>query len=130
MADSDARLAVVADDNDDARMLVSSAARRLGFAVREASSGSELLGCVRDAWAHDEKVALVISDIGMPEGDGIDVTRTLLASNPQLHVVLMTAFGDQATVKRAREAGALHVLRKPFSLAALDKVLEELPGVE
>jgi two-component system response regulator FlrC len=68
-------------------------------------------------------VTLVVSDIGMPECDGIAATRQLLRSRPELTIVLMTAFGDQATFKRAMASGAQHVLRKPFSLAVLKTLI-------
>jgi CheY-like chemotaxis protein len=118
-----ARLAIVADDNEDARTLVADAARRVGFTVIEAVDGRELVASVRASWARAEDVAVVIADIGMPEIDGIDAIRQLLETEPELIAVIMTAFGDQATVKRARQAGALHVLRKPFPLASLEQVL-------
>lgn len=123
-------IAVVADDDEDARGLVAGVARKLGLRVIEASDGIHLLTCVRDVWQHDEKVMLVISDIGMPQCDGIQATQELLRSEPSLPVVLMTAFSDQATVKSAKASGALLVLRKPFSLSALEKVIAEVQARE
>jgi CheY-like chemotaxis protein len=118
-------LAVVADDDDDARELVAGRARMLGLRVVEACDGAHLLSCVRALWRDDENVTLVISDIGMRECDGIEATYQLLLSHPALPILLMTAFGDQLTVRRAKESGARDVLRKPFSLALLEKLILE-----
>jgi CheY-like chemotaxis protein len=114
---------VVADDDDDARALVANLLRQLGLKVCEVSDGAQLLARVQAQGQGDEDVTLVVSDIGMPECDGIAATRQLLCSRPKLKIVLMTAFGDQTTFKRARESGAQHVLRKPFSLAALETLI-------
>lgn len=123
-------LAVVADDDEDARTLVASLLRQLGLQVVEVCDGSELITRVHELIRGDEEVTLVISDIGMPECDGIAATHALLESYPSLTVVLMTAFGDQATFKLAMTSGAQHVLRKPFSLGALEALIERLraPG--
>jgi CheY-like chemotaxis protein len=116
-------ISVVADDDDDARALVANLLRRLGSNVFEVSDGAQLLARVRALADADAQVNLVISDIGMPECDGIAATQQLLRSDPRLTVVLMTAFADQATVKRAIASGARHVLRKPFSLTALEELV-------
>lgn len=117
---------VVADDDDDARALVANLLRQLGLKVCEVSDGAQLLARVHQLGGGDEEVTLVVSDIGMPECDGISATQQLLGSYPTLTVVLMTAFGDQATFKRARASGAQHVLRKPFSLSALEALIVRL----
>jgi CheY-like chemotaxis protein len=115
--------AVVADDDDDARALVVALVRRRGFHVIEAKDGADLLREVSALLDRNERVELVISDIGMPSCDGIEAAEQLLQREPSLFLILMTAFGDQATVRRAREAGARHVLRKPFALATLEQLL-------
>lgn len=122
----DTGLAVVADDDDDARALVANLLRHLGLQVFEACDGSELIARVHELVGGDEEVTLVISDIGMPECDGIAATHALLRSYPSLTVVLMTAFADQATFKLAMASGAQHVLRKPFSLTALEALIDRL----
>jgi two-component system response regulator (stage 0 sporulation protein F) len=123
------RLVLVAENDDDARSLVVSAVRELGFAVVEARDGQELLEHADQLRATQQPIALVLSDIGMPRCDGIEAARSLLSDAPQLRVVLMTAFGDAATLKRAKLVGAKHVLRKPFSLSSLQDVIVAFAAV-
>jgi CheY-like chemotaxis protein len=119
-------LVVVADDDEDARTLVADAVRKLGLSVSEATDGCQVLEHAEAIWQRGEEVALVISDIGMPQCDGIEATRKLLRIRAGLPVLLMTAFSDQATVKKAMASGARHVLRKPFSLTVLDQAIRDL----
>ena len=64
--------------------------------------------CVRDAvrCAADETVDVVAMDVGLPDGDGIDATRRVLAARPDLAVLMVTMTDDQDTVARALRAGA------------------------
>ncbi len=64
--------------------------------------------CVRDAvrCAADETVDVVAMDVGLPDGDGIDATRRVLAARPGLAVLMVTMTDDQDTVARALRAGA------------------------
>ena len=64
--------------------------------------------CVREAvrCAADETVDVVAMDVGLPDGDGIDATRRILATRPGLAVLMVTMTDDQDTVARALRAGA------------------------
>lgn len=69
--------------------------------VGEAGSGLEALDVMADAAAD-----VVLMDVSMPELDGIAATEQLLARHPDLRVVVITLFDDDATVARALRAGA------------------------
>lgn len=113
------KIVVVAENDEDARDLVVGAIRSLGFQVVEAGRGDDLLDLTCELLDDAQDVSLVVSDIGMPGCDGIEAARQLRARAPTLPIVLMTAFADPAVHRRAREAGARELLRKPFSLSAL-----------
>ncbi|MCA9586167.1 MAG: response regulator [Myxococcales bacterium] len=115
--------AFVADDDDDACALVANALRRAGFEVHQAHNGHELLACFKE---HATARALVVSDIGMPECDGIEATIAVKKLAPQAVIVLVTAFVDQATAVVARDAGAAVVLHKPLDLRALLRTVHAL----
>ena len=116
-------LAVVADDDDDARELMASALRRAGFGVHEVRDGDELVHTVNE---HASASVLVVSDIGMPRTDGISATLALRTFNPKMPIVLVTAFADGKTLLDARDAGADCVLQKPLELAALVEIALDL----
>ncbi len=117
------RLAIVADDDDDARFLVAAALRRAGFGVSEATNGLELLAMMEE---RDCDGTLVVSDIRMPRCDGITVTHTVRARMPTVPIVLITANTDDETRKEALCAGADRVLYKPLDLTQLVASVVEL----
>ena len=115
--------ALVADDDEDMRVLIAAAFRRAGFEVHEASNGMELVAAFS---AHATARTVVVSDIGMPECDGIAATIAMKKLTPLALVVLVTAFADPAIVLQAREAGASQVLHKPLDMAALVQTARSL----
>ena len=62
---------------------------------------------------------LVLMDIYLPDGDGLDVVRKLLGTAHAPGVIVISAANDIATVRQAVQLGAVHYLVKPFSFAAL-----------
>ena len=71
---------------------------------------------------------LVLTDLGMPEMSGVEVARHVKAAHPHLPVVLLTGWGDTATLPAADRAVVDRVLGKPVLLAALLQVIAELTG--
>ena len=65
---------------------------------------------------------VILSDIDMPRCDGVLACSILRASQPGLRIILMT--GDPSSAERARAAGFLLVLRKPFFLKELEEALD------
>ncbi len=115
--------ALVADDDDDVRILMSLALRRAGFEVREASNGTELVACFR---AHATSRTIVVSDIGMPECNGLDATIAVKKLDPLAMVVLVTAFVSPTLLADAQRAGATLVLSKPLDFTALARTAHSL----
>lgn len=67
---------------------------------------------------------LVLMDVFLPDGDGLDVVRRLLERPDPPDVIVITAAREVATVRTAMQLGAVHYLMKPFGFAALDKRLQ------
>ncbi len=65
----------------------------------------------------------VITDVMLPTGDGMDILERARVQQPGAKVVVMTAFGSQATRQRALSLGAYAFLSKPFSSQALLAIL-------
>src|SRR5262249_18263485 len=74
-------------------------------------------------------IDLVVSDVRMPELDGLDLLREIKAAHPSPHVITVTAFGSIDTAKRALKLGAYDYITKPVErdelLVVIDKALEE-----
>ncbi|MCB2411902.1 response regulator [Demequina sp. TTPB684] len=113
------RRAIVAEDEALIRMDIVETLREGGYdVVGEASNGEE---CVK--LARELKPDVVVTDVKMPIMDGISAAE-IIAKERLAPVVLLTAFSQTELVERARDAGAMAYVVKPFTPADL------LPAVE
>ncbi|AMJ67211.1 response regulator [Hymenobacter sp. PAMC 26628] len=127
---------LVVDDEMDVRVLFEQRFRREirsgEFVFAFAHSGEEALDYLRD---HPSEVVLILSDINMPGMSGLELLRQVRAQYPApvpppTPVVLMlTAYGDQATRDQALGLGADDLITKPVDFAALKHTLLALAGV-
>ena len=108
-----ARLLVV-DDDEASRSVVAEALQAEGYEVAIARGGTEAL-----ALARDQVFDLVISDIRMPDLDGLQLLRGLQEEAPDVRVILMTAFGTVEAALAAIKAGAYDYVSKPLHLDEL-----------
>jgi DNA-binding NtrC family response regulator len=113
-----APLILVADDDQVARELLAEALGREGYRVRVAAGGEE---CLRMAEAEVFDLALV--DLRMPGLDGLAVLKGLAPIQPDLPVVILTAFASIETAIEAVNAGACDYLSKPFRMEEIKVVV-------
>ena len=100
---------LVVDDQDSIRHFVGKALEDDGYTVTTAA-------CVRDARAaieHDMP-DMAFLDLKLPDGSGIELLREIKRQQPEVSVVLMTAFGELETAVEAMSAGAFWFVKKPF----------------
>ncbi len=118
-------LVLVADDDEDILLLVTTRLRRDGFDIISARSGDEALALVRERLP-----ALAVLDIGMPGLDGVQVLEQIRADDDlrAMLVVLLTAKAQESDVRRGFDAGADAYVKKPFSPADLSARVRELLG--
>jgi two-component system response regulator AtoC len=100
---------LVVDDQDSIRHFVSQALEDDGYTVVTAAS-------VREARAAIEKDMpdLAFLDLKLPDGTGLELLREIKRVQPEVPVVLMTAFGELETAVEAMSAGAFWFVKKPF----------------
>ncbi len=103
---------LIVDDEPMTRNLISSILSSKGHACVTACDGDEALDK-----ASKEKFDAVITDIVMPNMDGIALTRELLRQNPSLPVMVITGFTDEHYYDESINAGATDFINKPFSIA-------------
>jgi len=114
------RTVVVDDDYRVSAIHTAFVTRSQGFAVvGTAHTAAEAVTMV-DAARPD----LVLMDVFLPDGDGLDVVRQLLDGSDAPDVIVITAAREVATVRTAMQLGAVHYLMKPFGFAALDARLQ------
>ncbi|MDA8083984.1 MAG: response regulator [Nitrospiraceae bacterium] len=100
---------LVADDDEIARDVITSLLKREGYAVLSALDGLDAIRILRV-----EDIGLVITDLRMPGADGIEVLKYAVRSNPDIAVVILTAYGTLDTTLEAIKEGAYDYLTKPF----------------
>jgi DNA-binding NtrC family response regulator len=100
---------LVVDDQDSIRHFVGKALEDAGYTVTTA-------GSVRDARTaiEHEMPDMAFLDLKLPDGTGIDLLREIKRMQPEVSVVLMTAFGELETAVEAMSAGAFWFVKKPF----------------
>jgi response regulator NasT len=119
MTDTTQRRIVIADDESIIRMDLREMLVTLGYdVVGEAGDGQSAVSVARET--HPD---LVIMDIKMPILDGIEAAR-ILTEERLAPVLLLTAFSQQELIARAREAGVVGYLLKPFQEAELPPAIE------
>lgn len=119
-------LILVVDDEPDVRELFRQQFRRdlrAGrFEARFARSGGEAVDVI--AAAEGVALILILSDVNMPGMSGLDLLARARALRPDVPVVMVTAYGDPETRRRAMEGGAAALMTKPIDLAALRAEVE------
>lgn len=112
---------LVVDDDDRFRGLATRILVDCGYhPVNQAGSVAD---AVRQVTLLQPELALV--DIGLPDGDGLELSKKLAAAVPSVRIVLVSADSDATTQARAREAGAVGFIAKSdLSCAVLDSLLQ------
>jgi two-component system response regulator AtoC len=102
---------LVGDDDQSIRSLLVTLLGGEGYEMIEAKSGAEVLRAVTQG-----KPDLVILDLRLPDMDGIDLLRRLRGQDPELPVLMLTAFGTASSAIEATKLGAHDYLTKPFEI--------------
>jgi two-component system, NtrC family, nitrogen regulation response regulator GlnG len=110
---------LVADDDRAIRMVLNQALARLGHDVRMTGNAATLW-----RWIADGEGDLVITDVIMPDENGLDLIPRIRRIRPDLRVIVMSAQNTLLTAVKAAERGAFEYLPKPFDLRELVGVVE------
>ena len=110
---------LVADDDRAIRMVLNQALARLGHDVRMTGNAATLW-----RWVADGDGDLVITDVVMPDENGLDLIPRIKRIRPDLRVIVMSAQSTLMTAVKATERGAFEYLPKPFDLRELVSVVE------
>jgi two-component system response regulator FixJ len=104
----------IVDDDDAIRESLETLLTTIGFEVLAFASAKEFLRL-----APSLPFGCLVSDLQMPEMDGLELYRRLVALNVRLPVIVVTAHGDISTAVKAMRAGAVDFVEKPFSTEAI-----------
>jgi CheY-like chemotaxis protein len=118
---------LVVDDEPDVAHLFCQQFRhdtRAGrFVMEFAASAPEALE--RAKTIADPMLVLILSDINMPGMSGLEMLSKVKAARPNVPVIMITAYGDEATRKRAAELGAAGLLTKPIDFGLLRQEIDQ-----
>ncbi len=104
----------VVDDEESLREYLSILLSKNGYNVRTFASGPALLDAL-----HEQSPDLILLDLKMPEMDGIQVLERVRALDPNLPVIIMTAYGTIQSAIEAIQKGAFYYITKPFEVSEL-----------
>jgi CheY-like chemotaxis protein/anti-sigma regulatory factor (Ser/Thr protein kinase) len=110
---------LLVEDHEDTNRSLTNLLRRRGYHVQSAVN----LQSAIDLSAKGE-FDVLISDLGLPDGSGIDLMKKLRSERPVLGIAL-TGFGMEDDIRKSHEAGFKHHLVKPIDLNMLDSFLQE-----
>jgi DNA-binding NtrC family response regulator len=110
---------LVVDDEQLIRWSLSERLTQEGYAVVEAGTAKEALA------AAGPHLDLVLLDFRLPDSDGLRVLKQIKASDPDIPVILLTAFSSIETAVEAMKQGAYHYANKPFNLDELVLVVQK-----
>jgi two-component system nitrogen regulation response regulator GlnG len=116
---SGAPVILVADDDRAIRTVLTQALVRQGYEVRTSSTAGTLW-----RWVQDGQGDLVITDVIMPDENGLDLVPRIRQIRPDLRVIVMSAQNTLMTAIKATERGAFEYLPKPFDLKDLIQIVE------
>ena len=112
---------LVADDNEVAQRLCKRVLEKAGYGVLIAADGLQAVDI-----ALAQYPAMILMDVAMPGIDGLEAMRRIKAEVPTMPIVIASAHSMASDRERFLAAGADNVLSKPFRLADLISIVEEL----
>jgi DNA-binding NtrC family response regulator len=112
---------LVVDDEENTRIALKRLLSREGYEVQTAANGLEALHSLRSCPAE-----LIITDLNMPEMNGLAFLRELNRDYPSSNVIMITAFGEVESYLEALNLGAFEYLNKPLRLEELRKVMGKM----
>jgi two-component system, cell cycle sensor histidine kinase and response regulator CckA len=113
---------LLVEDEEGLRSLNARGLRSRGYTVIEASNGVEAMEALEEK---NGAVDLVVSDVVMPEMDGPTLLRALRARNPNLKIIFVSGYAEDAFAKSLEETEKFDFLPKPFALSALVAKVKE-----
>lgn len=112
---------LIVDDEENTRIGLQKLLSAEGYEVETVANGFQALEFLRK-----QKVSLVLSDISMPEMNGLVFLREVHRHFPSLHVIMITAYGGVESYLEAMNLGAYEYLNKPVKLAELKSVMNKI----
>ena len=105
---------LVVDDDKSIRLVLSTALTRSGFLVKTSATTAGFWSLL-----NDDEFDVMITDVGLPDGDTLDVLPKIQNLNPKMKIIVISAKSTLITAVRAEKKGAFYYFPKPFDLDEL-----------
>jgi DNA-binding NtrC family response regulator len=112
---------LVVDDESSQRQILAGYLKQKGYEVLEAGSGNKGIEL-----AKNNQVDIVLTDYKMPDKTGIEVLKEIKIFNPEIAIVIVTAFGTIEDAVKAMKEGAYDYLTKPIDLDEVDLLVKRM----
>jgi CheY-like chemotaxis protein len=109
---------LLVEDHEDTNRALTNLLQRRGYRVQSALSLESALNL-----SANEEFDVLISDLALPDGSGIDLIQKLSSKPP--FAIALTGFGMEQDIRKSKEAGFHHHLVKPIDLNKLDSLIQE-----
>jgi two-component system cell cycle sensor histidine kinase/response regulator CckA len=117
---------LLVEDEDAVRLFGARALRNKGYNVLEARSGEAALEIINGAAGNKQPIDLLITDVVMPRMDGPTLIKQVRAKQPNMKVIFISGYAEDAFRKRLDENADIHFLPKPFTLKQLAGKVKEV----
>lgn len=111
---------LVVDDNQDLLNTFAMILKRRGFSVQTAGDGFSAISKFKE-----QKFDVTLMDIVMPEMNGVDASKKMKEINPEVPIILMTAYSDEELLQTARDEGVHQIIHKPIRIDQLIQIINE-----
>ncbi|WP_458120544.1 response regulator [Paenibacillus sp. Z6-24] len=111
---------LIVDDQNGIRILLVELFSNEGYQMFQAANGKAALEVVEQ-----EVPDLVLLDMKIPGMDGLEILRHIKSTHPQIHVIMMTAYGELDIIQKARDLGAIGHFTKPFDIDEMRKAVDQ-----
>lgn len=113
---------LVVDDEKNIRLTVAKALETFGVPIGEAANGEEALQQVRE-----KDFGVIVLDLRLPGGmDGLEVLRQVRETRPDIHVIMVSAYGTIDSAVEAMKLGAVDFIQKPFAVAEIRELVAKV----
>jgi CheY-like chemotaxis protein len=116
---------LLVEDETQIKVIAKIMLNKMGFAVIEASNGTEALEAYQKSAAD---ITMVVTDLGMPVMDGYELFRTLKEHNPDLPIIISSGFGDAAIASRIPHKETAGIISKPYNFIQMREILKKITG--
>jgi DNA-binding NtrC family response regulator len=114
---------LVVDDQESMRDMLADLLDMMGHEARTASGGAEALDRLEA-----EPIDLVITDLNMPEMDGMELTKRIKSRSPELPVIVITGYGTFHTERQVLASGADGYIPKPCTIHRVRETVNHALG--